>query len=118
MHEITNIARNDKLNANFTNINEKLMNSREVTSLTNIDTIDLNSGDTFVKKLTEDTVITFDNLPGENTAKKITVIILNGNQYNVQWPDIIQWPNNEVPELTEGPDVLEFLIYNNSVIGE
>ena len=72
--------------------------------------IDLSEGDVFTKTLQADTTFTFSNLPASGVSKKVTLVISGGDQYQVTWPNTITWAGGSAPELTAGPDVIDFMV--------
>lgn len=63
----------------------------------------------FTKTITENTTLSFTNVPEDATCC-ITVVLKNGGSYTVTWPSGVKWTENAVPELTQnGTDVLTFV---------
>ena len=82
-----------------------------VTLASNESAFDLSLATCFVKTITENTTLSFTNVP-DDVICCITVVLKNGGNYTVTWPNSVKWTSNEVPDLIEnGTDVLTFITY-------
>lgn len=70
--------------------------------------ININNGATFQKSISSDTVFTI--LAASGSVQIFNLIIANGGNNTVTWPQSIKWANGSVPSLTvDGTDVLTFI---------
>lgn len=71
--------------------------------------IDLTSGRTFTKTITENTTFTITNA----TSGKMTIFniaLTNAGAYTITWPSSVKWHNSVHPQLTaNGLDILSFM---------
>ena len=75
----------------------------------NESSFDCSAATCFTKTLTANTTFSFTNVP-EDAVCCITVILVNGGNYTVNWPSSVKWTKNLPPDLTEnGTDVVTFI---------
>jgi hypothetical protein len=89
----------------------------EVTSLSNVTTIDGEAGNVFSHTLTEGTTFVFSNPPNTGTAYGFTLKVKQSNNggYPVVWQNTVNWPAGIAPTLTDinnGIDVFTFFTHN------
>ncbi len=75
--------------------------------------IDVSLGSCFVKTVSANTTFSFTNIP-TNVLCCITLVIINGGNYTVTWPNSVKWTDNSAPDLTaSGKDVITFITYDS-----
>ncbi len=71
--------------------------------------MDCSAASCFTKTVTGSTTFSFTNVPSDAVCC-VTLVLINGGNYTVNWPSSVKWTGNLPPELTaNGTDVLTFL---------
>ena len=74
--------------------------------------IDATISSGFVKTITGTTTFSFASIPS-GVFCSVMVMLVNGGDYVVSWPQSVKWSRNETPDLTPGGiDVLMFTTFN------
>lgn len=80
-----------------------------ITLASNVSTFDVSQAVCFTKTITENTTLSFSNVPADCVCC-VSVILINGGNYAVTWPAGVKWTDNTMPVLTKnGTDVLTFI---------
>ena len=80
-----------------------------ITLASNVSTFDVSKAVCFTKTITENTTLSFANVPADCVCC-VSVILVNGGNYAVTWPAGVKWTDNIMPTLTKnGTDVLTFI---------
>jgi hypothetical protein len=78
-----------------------------------INTINLNTGDIYVKTITGNTTFAVTNVPVSGAVASFILELVNGGSATINWWTIIKWPGGVQPTLTvSGRDVLGFYTYD------
>ena len=80
--------------------------------------INLSAGTIFYKELSENTSLTFTNLPASGKAVKITLILKNADTYTVTWPNNINWSQASAPNISTTYFYADFIILGDFVVGQ
>lgn len=78
--------------------------------------IDLSQGDVFYKVLSANTTFTFSNLPTGSGVRKITIILKNGDNFTVTWPNSVKWVRGAAPSIYTNVYMVEFTILGTDIV--
>jgi hypothetical protein len=82
-------------------------------ALGTVNTINLNSGDLYVKTITGNTTFSVINVPTSGAVASFILELINGGSATINWWALIKWPGGVQPTLTvSGRDVLGFYTYD------
>ena len=72
--------------------------------------INLDEGSIFTKTVTADTTFTISHNIPNGYGACFNLVLINGGNYTVNWPNNVKWTDNTVPDLTQnGKDVFTFI---------
>lgn len=79
--------------------------------------LDLSIANVFTATITEETTFTFTNPRASGISTSFILILTNGGDYTVNWPNSVYWPGGEAPVLTASSmDILTFITTDGGII--